>query len=57
VRGLDVSKDTLEQLLAVDRAKWRDEMADMGKYLEGFGERLPPRLAAEQRKVLDALSD
>jgi phosphoenolpyruvate carboxykinase (GTP) len=55
-RGLDVSHDTLEQLLAVDHAQWRAEMADMGKYLEGFGDRLPPQLAAEQQKVLEALS-
>jgi hypothetical protein len=30
-------------------------MADLGKYLEGFGKRLPPQLAAEQQKVLKAL--
>jgi phosphoenolpyruvate carboxykinase (GTP) len=55
-RGLDVSSATLEQLLAVDHAQWRAEMVDMGKYLAGFGKRLPPRLAAEQQKVLAALS-
>jgi phosphoenolpyruvate carboxykinase (GTP) len=56
-RGLDdLSAETLEQLLAVDPAQWRDEMAELGKYLQGFGERLPARLAAEQKRVLDALS-
>jgi phosphoenolpyruvate carboxykinase (GTP) len=55
-RGLDVAKETLEQLLAVDPAQWRAEMADMGKYLEGFGNRVPAQLAAEQQKVLAALS-
>jgi phosphoenolpyruvate carboxykinase (GTP) len=55
-QGLDVSRATLEQLLAVDHSQWRAEVADMGKYLEGFGKRLPPRLAAEQQKVLAALS-
>ena len=55
-RGLDVSSTTLEQLLAVDNAQWRAEMADLDKYFQGFGKRLPPRLAAEQQKVLAALS-
>jgi hypothetical protein len=31
-------------------------MADVGKYLEGYGKQLPPRLAAEQRNILAALS-
>jgi phosphoenolpyruvate carboxykinase (GTP) len=42
-RGLDVSSATLEQLLSVDNAQWRAEMADLSKYFEGFGKRLPPR--------------
>jgi phosphoenolpyruvate carboxykinase (GTP) len=55
-RDLDVSNATLEQLLAVNNAQWRDEMADLSKYFASFGERLPPRLAAEQQNVLAALS-
>jgi len=54
--GLGVSRAVLEQLLAVDREQWRTEMADIGKYLEGYGKHLPPRLAAEQRNILAALS-
>jgi phosphoenolpyruvate carboxykinase (GTP) len=55
-RGLDVSSATLEQLLTVDNAQWHAEMADLSKYFGGFGKRLPPRLDAEQQKVLAALS-
>jgi phosphoenolpyruvate carboxykinase (GTP) len=55
-RGLDVSKATLEQLLTVDNAQWRAEMADLSKYFAGFGKRLPTRLAAEREKVVAALS-
>jgi phosphoenolpyruvate carboxykinase (GTP) len=55
-RGLDVSSATLEQLLMVDNAQWRAEMADLSKYFAGFGKRLPPRLAAEQQKVVAALT-
>jgi hypothetical protein len=31
-------------------------MADIGKYLDDYGKHLPPRLAAEQRNILAALS-
>jgi hypothetical protein len=31
-------------------------MADLSKYFAGFGKRLPPRLAAEQQKVVAALT-
>jgi phosphoenolpyruvate carboxykinase (GTP) len=54
--GLDVSAETLEQLLSVDHAQWRHEMQQMGEYLAEFGDRLPPRLKSEHAKVLDALS-
>jgi phosphoenolpyruvate carboxykinase (GTP) len=55
-QGLDVARPVLEQLLAVDREQWREEMADIGKYLQDYGNHLPPRLAAEQRNILAALS-
>jgi phosphoenolpyruvate carboxykinase (GTP) len=56
MKGLDISRPVLEQLLAVDREQWRTEMADIGKYLDDYGKHLPPRLAAEQRNILAALS-
>jgi phosphoenolpyruvate carboxykinase (GTP) len=56
LRGLDVSPDTLRQLLAVDPAQWRTEMTAIGEYLDTFGSRLPERLRAEQRKVTQALT-
>jgi phosphoenolpyruvate carboxykinase (GTP) len=55
VKGLDVSPDTLAQLLAVDAAQWREELRDIGVYLESYGERLPARLREEHRKVVAAL--
>jgi phosphoenolpyruvate carboxykinase (GTP) len=55
VSGLSVSEGTLEQLLAVDAAQWREEMQHLGEYLSSFGERLPAKLDDEHRKVLDAL--
>ncbi len=56
VSGLDIAPQTLESLLAVDHAQWRDEMNAVGEYLESYGERLPERLREQHRKVLKALS-
>ncbi len=56
VSGLDVSADTMEQLLNVDPRQWREEMANFGEYLESYGERLPARLHTEHQKILQALS-
>jgi phosphoenolpyruvate carboxykinase (GTP) len=55
VSGLDIAPQTLEQLLAVDPAQWRNEMRDLGDYLDSFGDRLPKRLRDEHRRVVDAL--
>jgi phosphoenolpyruvate carboxykinase (GTP) len=57
LEGTDVTTDTLGKLLAVDRAQWRAEMQDMGKYLREYGDRLPAALAAEHQRVLSALDD
>jgi phosphoenolpyruvate carboxykinase (GTP) len=54
--GLDgISSSTLEQLLAVDKSQWREEMKHLGEYLRSFGERLPARIDEEHRKVQSAL--
>jgi phosphoenolpyruvate carboxykinase (GTP) len=55
VAGLDVSVQTMQELLAVDPALWRQEMKDLGEYLRTFGARVPPRLMEEHRKVLERL--
>ena len=45
--GLDIEAATIDELLAVDRVAWRQEAAEIGKYLESYGERLPDGLANE----------
>jgi phosphoenolpyruvate carboxykinase (GTP) len=56
LEGLDVSKDTLTQLLAVDKTQWRAEMDSIGEYFAEFGDRVPKELHAEHQKVLRALT-
>jgi phosphoenolpyruvate carboxykinase (GTP) len=53
--GVDVTPETLAELLAVDHASWRDEMESMREYLSEYGDRMPAALSAELDKVLDAL--
>jgi phosphoenolpyruvate carboxykinase (GTP) len=55
LEGIDVSPATLEKLLAVDIAQWREEMAALGEYLDEFGDRLPAALKAEHQRVVKAL--
>ncbi len=56
IEGIDVSPNTLEQLLAVDPQQWREEMDHIGEYLQSYGDRLPDRLSAEHKKIVQALS-
>jgi len=57
LEGLDIPAAALEALLEVDAEGWRRELAAIGDYLGEFGERTPPALLAEQRRVAVALSD
>ena len=56
VKGLDVSKQDLDLLLAVDPAQWRAEMENIGQYFDEFGDRVPSELRAEHKKVVASLS-
>jgi phosphoenolpyruvate carboxykinase (GTP) len=53
--GIDVSAETVSALLAVDVEAWKAEIADIGEYLQSFGERTPAALRAEQERVAGAL--
>jgi phosphoenolpyruvate carboxykinase (GTP) len=54
--GLDVAADTLRALLTVDTGAWRDEMQQVGEYLQGFGERVPRELTDLQAELLRRLA-
>jgi len=46
----------LTELLSVDREQWRQEAADIGKYLQEYGSRTPAALQAELTKLQARLS-
>ncbi|HEY5644015.1 MAG TPA: phosphoenolpyruvate carboxykinase (GTP) [Woeseiaceae bacterium] len=53
--GLDLDPEVLAELLTIDVAQWRDEMASVLEYLESYGGRLPDALREQQRLIADAL--
>ncbi len=54
--GLDVSDETMQALTSINVEQWRTEIAAIGEYLEGYGDRLPDALRDEQRRIADDLA-
>ncbi len=54
--GLDVSDETMQALTSINVEQWRTEIAAIGEYLEGYGDRLPDALRDEQRRIADELT-
>jgi phosphoenolpyruvate carboxykinase (GTP) len=49
--GLQISSDTMKQLLNVDPQAWVEEQEGIGKFFDKFGKRLPEELAREQERL------
>jgi phosphoenolpyruvate carboxykinase (GTP) len=45
--GLDLSPETMQKLLEVDKACWREQLPQMHEHYAKFGDRLPSELRAE----------
>ena len=56
LRGLDVSPETLKQLLAIDRQEWQAELKSQDEFFAGFGDRLPQALRDEQAALAARLA-
>ena len=56
LEGIDVKPETMEQLLAVDVDGWKAELAEVGEYLDSYGERTPESLKAEWERIAAALN-
>jgi phosphoenolpyruvate carboxykinase (GTP) len=56
VSGLDIAPAALTELLRVDPAQWRKEVADIRKYLTQYGARLPQVLSQNLDAVEKALA-
>ncbi|HEX7129954.1 MAG TPA: phosphoenolpyruvate carboxykinase (GTP) [Rhodanobacteraceae bacterium] len=55
--GLHLADGALDALLEFDAQGWHAELAAIGEYLDGYGDRLPAPLRAEQRRMAEALKD
>jgi phosphoenolpyruvate carboxykinase (GTP) len=49
--GLNISPETVTELLRVDAEDWEQELADTKEFFQKFGERLPRELGAEHEKL------
>ncbi len=47
LEGLDIDKETLAELLSVDKELWKTEAKGIEEFYEKFGEKLPKELRAE----------
>jgi phosphoenolpyruvate carboxykinase (GTP) len=55
LKGLSLGGETLDALLAIDPAAWRQEMESIGRYLDEFRDRVPAELRDEHRAVVQGL--
>ncbi|HTD28668.1 MAG TPA: phosphoenolpyruvate carboxykinase (GTP) [Xanthomonadaceae bacterium] len=56
VEGLGIGATGLDELLAVDRSAWKEELAAIGSYLDSYGARTPELLKRERQRIADALN-
>ena len=54
--GLDISPETMEELLRVDAADWQKEADEIGKFFTKFGDRLPPEMRDERLRLSERLN-
>jgi phosphoenolpyruvate carboxykinase (GTP) len=55
LKGLDVEPEVLSELLDVDVAGWRNELAEISRYFDSYGSRTPQLLRLECQGVSAAL--
>ena len=49
--GLKMPEDKLEKLFHVDMSQWKNEIADIDRFLSQFGSRLPAVMEDECKKL------
>ena len=53
--GLNVSKDDVNQLVAIDREGWKNNLKSQGDYFDTFGDHLPAGIKEEHRALAKRL--
>ena len=53
--GLDISKDTMEALLSVDKESWKEEVKNQAEFFEKFGDKLPQEIKNQYNALIARL--
>jgi phosphoenolpyruvate carboxykinase (GTP) len=53
--GLNVTRETMEELLSIDPPAWAKERENSGKFFEKFGDRLPDEIREEHNRLGERL--
>jgi phosphoenolpyruvate carboxykinase (GTP) len=56
LEGLNISRESLDELLSVNSADWAQEAEATAKFFEIFGDRLPQEISAQQKSLTDRLT-
>ncbi|MBP9561508.1 MAG: phosphoenolpyruvate carboxykinase (GTP), partial [Syntrophorhabdaceae bacterium] len=54
--GLDISKETLEELLYIDKDAWLEEAKDIERFFKTFGSDLPAELKNQLKELQERLT-
>jgi phosphoenolpyruvate carboxykinase (GTP) len=54
---LDISDETMHELVTVDVERWRTENQHFADYLDEYGDRVPATLRSEQQRIAAELAD
>jgi phosphoenolpyruvate carboxykinase (GTP) len=55
IEGLDVSEETMAELLAVDPEAWKQQLSQVHEHFERFGDKLPSELTAQLNALEERL--
>jgi phosphoenolpyruvate carboxykinase (GTP) len=55
LNGIDVSRETMNELLRVEPADWAKEHAEVGDFFKKFGDRLPEEIIEEHNRLGERL--
>ena len=55
VADLNIAPEVWQSLISINDEQWREEMNELGKYFDSYGNRFPDELRAQYKLVKDAL--
>lgn len=55
--GLDISDDTMDKLLSIDKAEWEKELEEHKEFFKKFGDELPAKIQEEHDKLEKRLNE